>query len=66
MNDTNFYIARDKDRTLGIYAGKPTYNKEYDTFDCNDNLIDYIDSDLYPEVTFENSPVLLKPIINHE
>ena len=64
MNDT-LYIARDEDGTLAIYEGKPTYDKEFDTFDGDGNLIDFINSDLYPEVTFENSPVILKPVINN-
>lgn len=66
MND-NIYIARDKDGFLGIYVGEPTYNEEFDTFDDNGNgnFIGCIDSDLCPEVTFENSPVELKPVINN-
>ena len=59
MNN-KIYIARDKDGTLAIYNGKPTYDEEFDTFDGDDNIIDYINSNLYPEVTFENSPVILK------
>ena len=59
------YIARDEDGTLGIYEGEPIYDKEFDTFDGNGNLIDYINNDAYPEVTFENSPVILKPVINN-
>lgn len=65
MND-KIYIARDKDGALAIYAGKPTYDEKFDTFDNDGNIIDYINSNLYPEITFENSPVLLKPIINNE
>lgn len=62
MND-KIYIARDKDGSLGIYYGKPTYDKDFDTFDGDSNLIDYIHCYLYPEVTFENSPVELKPAL---
>lgn len=59
------YIARDKDGALAIYKGKPIYNEEFDTFNGDYNLIDYINSNLYPEVTFENSPIILKPVINN-
>lgn len=69
MNDY-IYIARDKDGSLAIYEGKPVYDEEFDTFTCDhDNngiLLDYVDSDLYPEISFENSPVILKPAINND
>ena len=62
MND-NIYIARDGDGDLAIYEDKPTYNKVFGSYDGK--IIQYINSDLYPEVTFENSPVILKPVINN-
>ena len=66
MNN-NIYIARDEDGTLAIYDGKPVYDKEFETFSCDDDgngdVITYIDEDLYPDVTFENSPVELKPAL---
>ena len=66
----NLYIARDKDSTLAIYQGKPIVNSfNVFTTDVDNNcgyLIDCIPSKMFPEITFENSPVLLKPIINNE
>lgn len=63
MND-KIYIARNKDGTLAIFEGKPIYDGE---FTCDDDgngyLVDYINEDLYPEVTYENSPVKLKPAL---
>lgn len=50
------WIARDKNNDLGLYTVKPTlcYNKQYEgTYDSQ--MID-LDEDLFPEVTFENSP----------
>lgn len=64
MND-KIYIARDEDGTLDIYKGKPIYNKVFCTFYSDGGLIGCINSDLYPEITFENSPVELKPVINN-
>ena len=53
------WIARDKDGELCLYKTKPwkrvntIYNN--DEFDCDDDFME-IDSNLFPEVTFENSP----------
>lgn len=53
------WIARDKDGKLYLYKTKPwkRVNAIYlcNEFDCDDSFIN-IDSDLFPEVTFENSP----------
>lgn len=66
MND-KIYIARDKDGTLAIYEGKPVYDEEFNTFYCDDdgngNFVNYVNGDLYPEITYENSPVELKPAL---
>lgn len=62
MND-KIYIARNKDGTLVIYEGKPVYNEELHTFICDDgngDIVHLVNKDLYPEVTYENSPVELK------
>lgn len=68
MND-KIYIARDKNGTLAIYEGKPVYDEELEIFVCDDDgngyLLNYISINLYPEVTFENSPIILKPVINN-
>lgn len=57
------WIARDKDGELCLYKTKPwkRINTIYhnDEFDCNDSFIK-IDSDLFPEVTWENSPKKVK------
>lgn len=49
------YIARDKDGTLCLYKGKPS---RYDGFFDNDSYYSaiYLDSHLFPEITWENSP----------
>lgn len=57
------WIARDCDGTLCLYTTKPwkriaadCHNNE---FDCDDDFME-IDSSLFPEVTFENSPQRVK------
>ena len=66
MND-KIYIARDKDGNLAIYEGKPVYNEELHTFICDDDgngdMVHLVNKDLYHEVTYENSPVELKPAL---
>ena len=49
------WIARDKDGSLALFRYKP-FKMRYDTFDkfCGDII--ELDKNLYPEVTFENSP----------
>ena len=53
------YIARDEDGELCLYKTKPWKRINMDhhnnQFDCDDSFMN-IDSDLFPEVTFENSP----------
>ena len=57
------YIARDKDNSLSLCSHKPIYSelfsswsppKEYYNGDTSFHV--YIDENLFPEVTFENSP----------
>lgn len=62
------WIARDKDGDLYLYSEKPELDNDTFTWGeedehiffnlngLNDNSYMQIDSDLYPEVTFENSP----------
>lgn len=63
------WIARDKDGDLYLYSKKPELDNDTFTWGEEDELIFFspnnrldvscymqIDSDLYPEVTFENSP----------
>lgn len=53
------WIARDKDGEISIYKNKPwkRENEPYHNgeFDCDDYYIN-IDKELYPEITWENSP----------
>lgn len=70
--DTNkdLYIARDKNGELGIFQGKPVVNSlNFFTNDTDNDcgyILEYIPSKMFPEITFENSPVILKPIINND
>lgn len=57
-----FWIARDFDGVLNLYVNKPKLDSNDNMF-CIDNMEDdyfNIDKDLYPEVTFENSPQQLE------
>ena len=50
------WIARDRDNDLRVFTSEPyerhgIFMTEFD----NDDFI-FIDSDMFPEVTFENSP----------
>jgi hypothetical protein len=49
------WIARDKDGTLGFYRFKPrSKNGMWASKFLND--VGFLGNDLFPEVTFENSP----------
>lgn len=56
------WIARTKPRSsaggsfLGLFEGKPYYNEALNLWYSPMGLPIYIDFDLFPEVTFENSP----------
>lgn len=56
MKEQVLWIARDKDNSLFIYEEKP-YKKDDEIFAC-EGFSDYwqLAEELYPEVTFENSP----------
>lgn len=72
MTEINLWIARDEDGSLYIYNHRPImgklYNQKIFTVDLNfvdvgcNNVLD-INSKLYPEITFENSPKQIKGII---
>ena len=50
------WIARDKDGTLSLYGDKPVIEKYCDYYStCLDYYLP-LDKELFPEVTFENSP----------
>lgn len=65
-----FSIARDKDNSLCLYSKKPKLSEEIEGLwvcgDQNDNVI-ILPPDMFPEVTFENSPqqVELKLFYHH-
>ena len=48
------WIARDKDGELCLYKSKPC-RCVYDQFDCDDVFMT-MDKNMYPEITWENSP----------
>lgn len=48
------WIARDKDGELCLYKSKPC-RCVYDQFDCDEIFLP-MDSDMFPEITWENSP----------
>ena len=52
----NLWIARDKNNALALYTEEPMlyYNSQYEG-SYKSQMID-LDEDLFPEVTFENSP----------
>ena len=56
------WIARDKDNSLFLYLNKPLIND--DTFTVNWDEPHWWDaqltSDMFPEVTFENSPQMVE------
>lgn len=60
------WVARDKDNRLFIYNNKPVWHKEYESFDVDlnnhnsnifyfENVIE-VNAELFPELTWENSP----------
>lgn len=56
------WIARDKDKSLFLYLNKPIIND--DTFTVNWDELHWWDAqltnDMFPEVTFENSPQMVE------
>ena len=53
------WIARDRSG-LWLYTTKPLLNPEKNEFESEDGNILYIDDDLFPEITFKNSPQKVK------
>ena len=58
------YIARDKDNCLSLCTHKQVYDEFYDVWEEPDECYNdnygfhvYISDDLFPEITFENSPM---------
>ena len=52
------WIARDLSG-LWLYTTKPLFNTDKHEFEAKDGNILYIDEELFPEVTFENSPQIV-------
>ena len=50
------WVARNKDGSLALFSYKP-WKIRYDTFDKLRGDFIELDKKLYPEVTFENSPM---------
>lgn len=51
------WIARDKNNDLALYTVKPTlYSNSYFDSRSSSTIVIEMDKDLFPEVTFENSP----------
>ncbi len=55
MENKLIWIARNEDGTLEAYKAKPERKKHGFESDIEDWL-DNLDEDMYPEVTWENSP----------
>jgi hypothetical protein len=53
------WIARDRSG-LWLYTTKPLFDHDRNEFEAEDGNILYIDDDIFPEVTFENSPQLVE------
>lgn len=56
------WIARTKSGKLGLYPFKPLYDNIYDLWICKLGVL-IIDKKLFPEITFENSPQMVKLVI---
>ena len=52
------WVARDYDNSLWIYTTKPS--KSEGMFCCRVGEMFQIDDSVYPEITYENSPVKVK------
>lgn len=58
------WLARDEDRTLYLYSSKPIKREDTNWWDLDeedgDGYVNQIDSRLFSEVTYENSPQEIK------
>ena len=56
-----FFITRDKDGILEMFDTEPIKNEKYGIFTCGKPSKSYeLNSQLFPELTFENSPQKIK------
>ena len=55
--ENGVWIARDKTGTLAIFENKPILDIDNAWYceDCDDDF-DIINKEMFPEITFENSP----------
>jgi hypothetical protein len=54
------WIARDKNNALGLYTVEPMlYDNKYFDGTYQSQMID-LDENLFPEITFENSPQMVE------
>lgn len=56
------WIARNRDGLLALFRHKP-WKLRYDTFDRLRGEFIELDERLYPEVTFENSPMEVELVL---
>ena len=55
------WIARDKNGALWVYEKAPLYQGEFGKFYCEiGELNSELDKRFFPEITFENSPMLVE------
>ena len=59
------WIARNKDGSLALFSYKP-WKIRYDTFDKLRGDFIELDKKLYPEVTFDNSPIEVELVIKKQ
>lgn len=52
--ENSVWIARDKDGTLAIFKNKPILDTDNDWY--SKGKFSIVNKDMFPEVTFENSP----------
>lgn len=62
----DWWIARDKDSTVYIYSDKPKRDDENESFESEYSIIGDCKYDLFPEVSWKNSPKRIKVIISDE
>ena len=53
--ENTLWIARDSNKGLYLYDKKP-FKRELNFYAENDSWVCWLDKNLYPEITFENSP----------
>lgn len=55
-----FWIARNTDDTLVLFQSKPILGTDFIWEELYNEDCMYIEEDLFPEVTFENSPQVVE------